>query len=42
MRRTSGVIISFALEGIHAHDVSMVIDRAGSRCARERIVRNRS
>ncbi|PWL17972.1 cysteine desulfurase [Falsochrobactrum shanghaiense] len=24
-----GAIISFALEGIHAHDVSMVIDRAG-------------
>ena len=24
-----GAIISFELEGIHAHDVSMVIDRAG-------------
>ncbi len=24
-----GAIVSFALEGIHAHDVSMVIDRAG-------------
>ena len=24
-----GAIVSFALEGIHAHDVSMVIDRSG-------------
>nr|WP_321446681.1 cysteine desulfurase [uncultured Cohaesibacter sp.] len=27
--RDKGAIISFELEGIHAHDVSMVIDRAG-------------
>ncbi len=26
---SKGAIVSFALEGIHAHDVSMVIDRAG-------------
>jgi cysteine desulfurase/selenocysteine lyase len=24
-----GAIVSFEIEGIHAHDVSMVIDRAG-------------
>ena len=27
--KDKGAIISFELEGIHAHDVSMVIDRAG-------------
>jgi len=27
--REKGAIVSFELEGIHAHDVSMVIDRAG-------------
>ena len=27
--RQKGAIVSFELEGIHAHDVSMVIDRAG-------------
>jgi cysteine desulfurase/selenocysteine lyase len=32
-----GAIISFELQGIHAHDVSMVIDRKASPCARERI-----
>ena len=28
-RREKGAIVSFELQGIHAHDVSMVIDRAG-------------
>ena len=27
--KNKGAIVSFELEGIHAHDVSMVIDRAG-------------
>ena len=34
-----GAIVSFELQGIHAHDVSMVIDRAGRRRARRHPLR---
>ena len=34
-----GAIVSFELQGIHAHDVSMVIDRAGRRGARRHPLR---
>nr|WP_319388983.1 cysteine desulfurase [uncultured Cohaesibacter sp.] len=43
--REKGAIVSFALDGIHAHDVSMVIDRsgvavrAGTHCAQPLLTR---